>query len=99
MKDKIARVLDQSYGPFPEGQTEKMSVHIANTISKSQISIGFTPIDVAGEVYQSEVSNAYQHMFGHGAKTRKSVRKVYSTERRAASYSPVGLAKEVFINS
>lgn len=61
------------------------------------IPVGWTPIDSTGAIHQSEVSNAYQHMFGHGGPTRKSVRKIYQTEGKAAQYSPVGKAVEVFV--
>lgn len=91
MKNRIARVLEQSYGPFPDGQVEKMATHITNTISST--SVGWVPIDHTGEVYRAEVSNAYS---GGRGSTRKAVRKLYATEKRAAAYSPVGKAKEVF---
>ncbi len=99
MKNRIARVLEQSYGPFPDGQVEKMATHITNTNTISSTSIGWVPIDHTGEVYQATVSNRYNAMFDpkNRKPTRKAVRKLYSTEKRAASYSPVGKAKEVFI--
>ncbi len=58
------------------------------------MSIGWVAVDQNGDVYQSDVSAAYSK--GRG-QTRKSVRKIYTTEARAASYSPVGSAKEVFV--
>tara|TARA_R110002095_G_scaffold50520_1_gene44320 strand:- start:162 stop:380 length:219 start_codon:yes stop_codon:yes gene_type:complete len=61
------------------------------------LSVGWTPIGEAGQLHQSDVSNAYQHMFGHGGATRKSVRKIYATENKAAQYSPISKAKEIFI--
>lgn len=57
-------------------------------------SAGWVPLDENGEVYRAEVSNAYS---GGRGSTRKAVRKLYATEKRAAAYSPVGKAKEVFI--
>lgn len=61
------------------------------------VSVGWTSVDQSGEIHQSEVSNAYQHMFGHGGPTRKSVRKIYTTEGKAKQYSPCKKAVEVFI--
>lgn len=65
------------------------------------ISIGWIPVDKDGDVHQATVSNAYNHMFDKKNRkpTRKAVRKVYVTEGKAAQYSPVGKAKEVFINA
>jgi hypothetical protein len=57
-------------------------------------SIGWVPVDENDQVFQSTVSAAYSK--GRG-QTRKSVRKIYATEGRAASYSPVSKAKEVFV--
>ena len=61
--------------------------------------IGWTPVDEAGNVHQSTVSNAYQNMFrkDKDTPTRKSVKKIYATEGKAAQYSPIGKAEQVFL--
>lgn len=71
---------------------------IADELLTNLVSIGWVAVTETGDVHQSEVSNAYQHMFGHGQSTRKSVRKIYATEGKAAQYSPIKKAKEVFIH-
>lgn len=59
---------------------------------------GYVPVQLDGSIHRPTLSNAYNHMFdkGNRSPTRKGVRKIYDTAKKAASYSPDKLSEPVY---